>query len=162
MHRNFEHFTEDNEFIILNKIVFNTNQFKDSIVKDFKMQKSNLNFCSKNKFFRKYFREVNNQGIYNRIEWKFWLKENIQCELICFGQIKRLDELQIKIILDFSIKENYNQECIDLKVLLDFSLQEQEAEETSTKDNIEIISFKNLYEQNTAYSHSFSSEKICI
>ncbi len=104
MHRNFEPFTEENEFIVLNKIVFNTNQFKDSIVKDFKMQKSNLNFCSKNKFFRKYFREVNNQGIYNRIEWKFWLKENIQCELISFGQIKRLDELQIKIILDFSIK----------------------------------------------------------
>ncbi len=162
MHCNFESFTEENEFIVLNKIVFNTNQIKESIVKDFKPRKGNLNFCCKNKLIKKYFREVNNQGIYNRIEWKFWLKEDIQCELIAFDQIRRLDELQIKIILDFSSQGNYNQEYIDLKVLLDFSLQEQEAEETFTQDNIETISFKNFYEQNTAYSHSFSSEKICI
>lgn len=162
MHRTFESLTVDNEFIALNNIVFNVNQIKNNIVKDFRLKKSNLNFCSKNTFIRKYFREVNNQGIFNRIESKFWLKENIQCELITFDRIIQLDELQLKVILDFSSKVNYNSEYFELKVLLHFHLRELEVEETSTIDDIETIPLKNLYEQNTAYFHSFSSEEICI
>lgn len=155
MHPKFESFTEDKEFIVLNNIVFNTNQIKKNIVHNFKHKNLSLNFCSKNTFLKKYFREVNNQGIFNRIEWKFWLKEDIKCELITFDQVKALDQLQIKIILDFSSK-------VDLKILLDFCIRDLVAEETPTIDNIETISFKDLYEQNTAYSHSFSSEEICI
>lgn len=162
MHRTFESLTVDNEFIILNNIVFNVNQIKNNIVEDFRLKKSNLNFCSKNIFIRRYFREVNNQGIFNRIEWKFWLRKNIRCELITFDRIIQLDELQLKVILDFSNNENYNSENFELKVLLDFHLRELEAEETPTIDDIETIPLKNLYEQNTPYFHPLSSEEICI
>lgn len=162
MHPKFESLTEDYDFIVLNNIVFNANQIQDSILKNFKHSNLSLNFCSKNKFLKKYFREVNNQGIFNRIEWKFWLKENIKCELITFGQVRQLDQLQIKVILDFSKTESYTTEDLELKVLLDFSLRELEVEKTPQIDNIEIISFQKSYEQNTAYFHSFSSEEICI
>lgn len=162
MHRTFESLTDGNQFIALNNITFNVNQIKNNIVEDFRLKKSNLNFCSKNTFIRKYFREVNNQGIFNRIEWKFWLRKNIRCELITFDRIIQLDELQLKVILDFSNKQNYNSQDLELKVLLDFYLQELEAEETPTIDNIETIPLKNLYEQNTPYFHPLSSEEICI
>lgn len=162
MHSKFETLSEDNEFIILNNLVFNPNLIKDNITNSFHITNSSFNFCSKNKFLKKYFREVNNQGIYNRIEWKFCLKENIQCELITFDQIRPLDELQIKVVLDFSSQENYNTQYIDLKVLLDFSRRKLETEDTPIIEDIETISFKNLYEQHTAYFPSFSSEEICI
>jgi hypothetical protein len=162
MHPKFETLSEDNEFIILNDIVFNTNLIKDNITNSFHITNNSFNSCSKNKFLRKYFREVNNQGIYNRIEWKFWLKQDIQCELITLNKIRPLNELQIKVILDFSSKENYNNQYIDLKVLLDFSLKKLEAEDTPTIEDIETMSFKNLYEQDTAYFPSFSSKEICV
>ncbi|MEO0843210.1 MAG: hypothetical protein AAF063_30530, partial [Cyanobacteria bacterium J06643_5] len=69
MNFKFESLTRENDFIVLNNIVFNTSQIKDYIVKDFKSKDSDLNFCSKNKFLRKYFRQINNQSIFNRIEW---------------------------------------------------------------------------------------------
>ena len=162
MYGKFESLTDGNEFIILNNIVFNVNQIKNNIVEDFRLKKSNLNFCRKNIFIRKYFREVNTQGIFNRIEWKFRLKKNIRCELITFDRITPLDELQLKVILDFSSKENYNSEDLELKVFLNFYLRELEAEETPTIDDVETIPLKNLYEQNTPYFHSFNSEEICI
>jgi len=176
MYPKFESLTEESEFIVLDNIVFNTSQIKDNILNDFKTKKRNLNFCSKNKFLNKYFMEVNSQGIFNRIEWKFWLKEDIQCELITFDEIKPLEQLQVRIILDFSSatiaidntpysqssKENNNTENLNLKVLLDYSIREFKAEETPTIDNIETISFKKLYEQNTAYFYPLSSEEICI
>ncbi len=108
MHHQFESLTEDNKFIVLNNIVFNANQIKTSIVQDFKPKKNNLNFCRKNLFLRKYFREINNQRIFDRIEWKFWLKEDIQCKLITLDKIRKLSELQIKVILDFSSPLNAN------------------------------------------------------
>ncbi|MDY6897075.1 MAG: hypothetical protein SWZ49_03220 [Cyanobacteriota bacterium] len=168
--------TKENQFIVINNIVFNTSQIKDCIVKDFKPKNSNLNFCYKNKFIKKYFREVNNQSIFNRIEWKFWLKKDIQCELITFDAIKPLNEFQLRIIIDFSStlkaiedtsynlqrKENKNTESLNLNILLDFSCKELKKEETPTIDNIETISFQNLYEQNAAYFHPSSSEEICI
>lgn len=104
------------------------------------------------------------------------VKKNIQCELITFDDIKSLNELQLRIILDFSsilkpventpynfpTEEQNNTGYLNLKILLYFSFQELDTEETSTIDNIETIAFKKLYEQNTTYFHSFSSEKICI
>ncbi len=154
MHRQFESLTEDNEFIVLNNIVFNANKIKTSIIGDFKPKKNNLNFCRKNLFLRKYFIEINNQGIFNRIEWKFWLKEDIQCKLITVDKIIKLEELQIKVILDFSSPLNKNNEYCDLKVLLYFSLQELETKQTTA--------LKSIHEQNTAYFYPLSSEKICI
>jgi hypothetical protein len=176
MHPKFESLPEDRKFIALNNIVFNPTQIKNNIIQDFKPKKNDLSFCRKNLFLKKYFREINNQGIFNRIEWKFWLKEDIQCELITFDKIRKLDELQIKVILDFSStlkgmnnipdnlfsKDNKNTESFNLKVWLDFSIRESEVEETPTIDDIETIFFKNINEQNTAYSYSFSSEKICV
>ena len=176
MHLKFESFSQENEFIVLNNIVFNTSQIKDYIVKDFKPKNSNFNFCSKNKFLKTYFREINNQSIFNRIEWKFRLKKGVNCELITLNKIKPLDELQLRVILDFSstlkaidnncynlqYKENNHNEYLNLNILFDFSCKELEAEETATIDNIETISLKKLYEQNTAYFHFFSIEKICI
>ena len=176
MHPKFESLAEGNEFIVLNNIVFNTNHIKDNIVKDFKPNNCYLNFCKKNKFLRKYFREVNTQGIFNRIEWKYGLKKDVQCELITFDKMRQLDELQIRIILDFSSilnpinnrpihlsdKENHNSEYLDLKIFLDFSLRELEAEKTPKINSIENRNFQNVYEQNTAYFHSFSSEEVCI
>ncbi|AFY56175.1 hypothetical protein Riv7116_3730 [Rivularia sp. PCC 7116] len=174
-HQKFDLFTEDNKFIILNNIVFNTNQIKDKIIEDFKQKRSSFNFCRKNKFLRKYFKEVKNQAIFNRIEWKFLLKKDIQCELIEFDEIKLLDELEIRIILDFSSAVTQIENALDpsiarsdsygninIKVLLDFSTKELESPEQSGIDNIETICFKNLYEQNIAYFHSLSSEEICI
>ncbi|MEM9926117.1 MAG: hypothetical protein AAF915_20595 [Cyanobacteria bacterium P01_D01_bin.50] len=175
MHRQFESLSKDNDFIILNNIVFNANQIKDSIIQDFKPEKNNLNFCRKNIFLKKYFREINNQGIFNRIEWKFWLKSDVQCELIAFDLTRQIDELQIRVILEFpplekgyntlqlvSSQDNYNSQYFNLKVLLDFSLQDLELEETPVIDSVEIIAFKNIYEQKIAYFYSHSSEKICI
>lgn len=176
MHNKFESLSEYVEFIVLNNIVFNASQIKNSIVQDFKPKNNDLNFCRKNKFLKKHFREINNQGIFNRIEWKFWLKEDIRCELITFDKIKQVDELQIRIILDFSpaqklnnyttpntlSEDNKNSEYFDLKVLLDCSPQESEVEETSTIDSIETITLKSIYEQNIAKFDSLNSEKICI
>lgn len=158
MHHNFEYLTEDSDFIILNNIVFNAKQIRNSIIKDYQCRKSDFNFCRKNRLLRKYFREVNNQGIFNRIEWKFWLKEDIKCELISFDQIRKLDELQIRVILDCSSTA----QNIGLKVLLNFALQNSEVEEIPDIDSRETIAFQNIYEQNTAYFYSFNSEKICI
>ena len=104
------------------------------------------------------FSSVNNQSIFNRIEWKFWLKEDIKCELISFDQIRKLDELQIRVILDCSSTA----QNIGLKVLLNFALQNSEVEEIPDIDSRETIAFQNIYEQNTAYFYSFNSEKICI
>lgn len=56
MNLQFESLTRENDFIVLNNIVFNTSQIKDYIVKDFKQKNSDFNFCRKNKFPRKYFR----------------------------------------------------------------------------------------------------------
>ena len=176
MHLQFESLTQENQFIVLNNIVFNTSQIKDYIVRDFKHKNSNLNFCSKNKFLKKYFREINNQSIFNRIEWKFWLKKDIQCELITFDKIKSLNELQIRIILDFSStlkaidntlynsqsKKQNNIEFLNIEIILDFCCKELEIDEIPAIEKIEPISLKNLYEQNTAYLSSFSSEEICI
>lgn len=186
MHRRFESLTEDNEFIVLNDIVVNANQIKNNIVDDFKPKKNDLNFCRKNLFLKKYFREINNQGIFNRIEWKFWLKKDIQCELIAFDQIKQVDKLQLRVILNFpselkispnhkfdclSDKENENPEYFDLKILLDYSLRELQIEEESTTipttiNYINTIAFQNINEQNneqnTPYSYPLSSEKICV
>ncbi|MEL6463025.1 MAG: hypothetical protein AAFQ91_33225 [Cyanobacteria bacterium J06621_15] len=176
MNFKFESLTRENDFIVLNNIVFNTSQIKDYIVKDFKSKDSDLNFCSKNKFLRKYFRQINNQSIFNRIEWKFWLKKDIQSELITFDNVKTLDELQLRIILDFSsilkaventpyylpTEEQKNTEYLNLKIMLDFCCKELHTEEKPTADKIETIPFQSLYEQNTAYFHSFSSKEICI
>ena len=176
MHLQLESLTQDNQFIVLNNIVFNTSQIKDYIVRDFKHKNSNLNFCSKNKFLKKYFREINNQSIFNRIEWKFWLKKDIQCELITFDKIKSLNELQIRIILDFSStlkaidntlynsqsKKQNNIEYLNIEIMLDFCCKELKIDEIPAIEKIEPISLKNLYEQNTAYLSSFSSEEICI
>ena len=175
MHRQFESLSEDNEFIILNNIVFNVNQIRSSIIQDFKPKKNNLNFCRKNIFLKKYIREINNQGTFNRIEWKFWLNKDVQCELITFDQTRQIDELQIRVILDFSLtpkgynalelvssEDNYNTEYFDLKVLLDCYLQELELEEIPVIDSVDIIAFKNIYEQKIAYFHSHSSDKLCI
>ena len=176
MHLQFESLTQENQFIVLNNIVFNRSQIKDYIVKDFKPNNGNLNFCSKNKFLKKYFREINNQSIFNRIEWKFWLKKDIQCELITFDKIKILNDFQIRIILDFSStlkaidntpynsqsKKQNNTEYLNIEIMLDFSCKELEIDEIPTMEKIESISLKNRYEQNTTYFHSFSSEEICI
>lgn len=176
MHLKFESLTQENQFIVLNNIVFNTSQIKDYIVRDFKPKNSDLNFCSKNKFLKKYFREINNQSIFNRIEWKFWLKKDIQCELITFDTVKSLDELQLRIILDFSstlkavdntpynlpTQKQNNTEYLNIEIILDFSCQELEAEANPTIDDIKTIYFKELYEQNTTYFHSLSSKEICI
>ncbi|MGF1676817.1 MAG: hypothetical protein ACFCUV_24525, partial [Rivularia sp. (in: cyanobacteria)] len=95
MHCQLESLIEDSEFILLNNMVFNANQIKNNIVKDFQPKKNDLNFCRKNLFLKKYFREINNQGIFNRIEWKFCLKKDVECELIAFDKIKKVDKLQL-------------------------------------------------------------------
>ncbi|MEB3217467.1 MAG: hypothetical protein VKN72_14705 [Nostocales cyanobacterium 94392] len=182
MHRRFESLSEDNEFIVLNDIVVNVNQIKNGIVNDFKPKTNDLNFCRKNLFLKQYFREINNQGIFNRIEWKFLLKKDIQCELIASDKIKQVDKLQLRIILNFSStlqiipdnefdclshKENENPEYFDLKVLLYYSLQKLKiAEEpttiSTTRNYIDTIYFQNINQQNNPYSYPLSSEKICI
>ena len=58
MHHQFESLTEDNEFVVLNNIIFNPNQIKTSIVQDFKHKNNNLSFFCKNLFLRKYFRQI--------------------------------------------------------------------------------------------------------
>ncbi|MBE9214762.1 hypothetical protein IQ247_19160 [Plectonema cf. radiosum LEGE 06105] len=186
MHCQVESLIEDSEFILLNNMVFNANQIKNNIVTDFKPRENDLNFCRKNTFLKKYFREINNQGIFNRIEWKFWLKKDVECELMTFDKVKQVDKLQLRVILNFSStlqiinnhtfddlsdKENQNHEYFGLKVLLNYSLQELETEEKSTKiptkiNYIDTIAFPNINEQNneqnTAYSYPLSSQKICI
>ncbi|MBF2014295.1 MAG: hypothetical protein IGS23_03590 [Rivularia sp. T60_A2020_040] len=178
----------DSEFLLLNNMVFNANQIKNNIVKDFQPRKNDLNFCRKNIFLKTYFREINNQGIFNRIEWKFGLKKDVECELMRFDQIKQVDKLQLRVILNFSStlqiinnhtfddlsdKENHHHESFDLKVLLNYSFQELETEETPTTiptkiNYIDTIPFPNINinqqnnEQNTAYSYPLSSQKICI
>lgn len=164
MHHQFESLTEENEFIILNNLVFNTQQIKSNIIQDFQIKKSNLNFCCKNKFIRRYFRQVNQQGIFNLSEWKFWLKEDIQCELISFEEKRQIEQLQIRVILDYSStkKDNHKNDYLNLQVFLYFSLPELEIEREPKIDDIEQLSLKEIYEQNTTYLYPFNSETICI
>lgn len=159
MHYQFESVPENQEFIILDDVVFSVNQIKNGIVRDFNKNNSNLNFCRKNKFLSRYFREVNNQGIFNRIEWKFWLKEDTKCELFLFNKTQQVEELQIRIILDFA---STNADSSSLKVLLDFSPLELELEEKPANNYVNISKLKYINEQKIPNYHSLSSEKICI
>ncbi|MEA5598643.1 hypothetical protein [Rivularia sp. UHCC 0363] len=165
MHHKLESLTEDS-FIILNDVVFNPDQIRNTIIQDFKPRKNDLNFCRKNIFLKKYFREVNNQGIFNRIEWKFCLKQDVECEIITFDE-RQIGTLVIKVILNFYThydtlnEENYHSEDFELKILLNYS-QPLEIEETPEKNYIKTIYFKNINEQKTAYFYPISSEKICV
>ena len=159
MHYQFESVPENQELIILDDIVFSVNQIKTAIIRDFNHNTSNLHFCRKNSFLNTYFREINNQGIFNRIEWKFWLKQDIKCELVLFDKAQAVDELQIRVILDFVSRKL---DSCDLKVLLDVSLPELELEETPVNYSVDISNLKYIYGQNTANFYPSGSETICI
>lgn len=159
MHYQFESVPKNQEFIILDDVVFSVNQIKNGIVRDFNKNNSNLNFCRKNKFLSRYFREVNNQGIFNRIEWKFWLKEDTKCELFLFNKTQQVEELQIRIILNFA---SANVDILSLKVLLEFSATELELEENPVNRSVNISNLKYINEPKIANYHTLSSEKICI
>jgi hypothetical protein len=149
MNNKFQQLHGENDVIFLDNTVFNAFQIINKIMQDFEPKGNDLNFCRKNLLLKKYFKQRNIQGIFNRVEWKFSLKKGISCELLIPGKnSKRRGRLEIKVILEFSPSRELIPSVIngsisnplpngdsqmsknfDIKVSLDFCPEEAEVQE---------------------------------
>lgn len=95
------------------------------------------------------------QGIFNRVEWKFALRQGIKCELFTpENNRKQKGKLEIKVVIDFSpmkkqescvlddddeykilsIEDKKSSENLEIKVSIDFRPEESEVEESFTNN----------------------------
>ncbi len=151
----FQQLNSDSDVLVLNNTQFLINQIKDRIIQEFAPKANDLNFgLQPNSLIKKYFKQINTQGIFNRVEWKFSLKPGIKCELLTRDDSNKQEgKLQIKVTLQFSStlnplknKSNIDSENFDIKVSLDFCPESPE----------------NQDEQNSSDSYSSRSEEICL
>ncbi len=129
----FNPLNEEDDVILLDNTIFDVIKIRDKIIEDFEPKGNDLNFVNKNSFIKKYFKRINVQGIFNRVEWKFSQRKGIKCELFMPGNDSRQKGiLQIRVILEFlamlethsisnsSLSRERNSEIFEVKVLLDF------------------------------------------
>ncbi|WP_243147466.1 KGK domain-containing protein [Scytonema sp. UIC 10036] len=155
--------TED--IILLENKIFNPVQIVNHIIENFEPKGNDLNLSCKNSFIKKYFKQKNVQGIFNRVEWKFALKQGVKCELLIpNNNRKQKGKLEIKVIIDFStmkkkdfsmlddddaydtlsIEDKKSSENLEIKVSLDFCPDEPEVEETVTNNQPNAV-VNNVY-----------------
>ncbi|MBR8836591.1 MAG: hypothetical protein DSM106950_21875 [Stigonema ocellatum SAG 48.90 = DSM 106950] len=149
----FQPLNEEDVVILLDNTIFDVIQIRDSIIQDFEPRGNDLNFANPNLFIKKYFRQINVQGIFNRVEWKFCQRKAIKCELLMPGHNSRQKViLQIRVILEFLASKKQalsmlgtqkradsslstdkkNSENFEIKVLLDFCADESKVEDAPT------------------------------
>ncbi|NJR74775.1 MAG: hypothetical protein HC773_16345 [Scytonema sp. CRU_2_7] len=104
----------------------------------------------------KYFKKKNIQGIFNRVEWQFYLRPGIQCELVMPDKSSRQKgKLEMRVTLEFSalktqvvsisddesisdslsITDSKSSENFEIKVALDFYPDEKFSEETHEQNS---------------------------
>ncbi|MCX7592191.1 MAG: hypothetical protein N2235_00235 [Fischerella sp.] len=123
----FQQLNGENDVLLLDNTKFKVAQIKEKIIQDFIPKANDLKFGSQNSLIKKYFKEVNTQGIFNRVEWKFLLKPGIKCELQTINNTRQKGKLQIKVSLRFlslpnslANQNHTNYKNFDIKVSLDF------------------------------------------
>lgn len=165
----FKRLEREDDILVLDNKIFNAVQIVNQVLEYFEPKGNNLNLSCQDKFVRKYFKKRNVQGIFNRVEWRFSLRQGIQCELVVPGNNGRQKgKLEIRVTLEFSpskkqvlsisdgeslsdslsIRDTKSSEHFEIKVSLDFCPDEMLQEE--------------IYDQNSSHLDSSSSEEIYL
>jgi KGK domain len=164
LHEKHKRLDREDEFILIDKKVFNAVQIINQIVQDFEPKGNDLKFSCKDSLIKKYFKQKNVHGIFNRVEWQFSLRNGVKCELLSPDRNGRQQgKLEIKVIIDFSPSRNQTLSTSDrnrlsnslsiqnsktsknlgITVSLDFCMDDPE-EENSTSDRT-TPSLNNVY-----------------
>ncbi len=165
----FKRLDREDDFIVLENEIFNAVQIVNQVLQDFEPKGNDLKFYCQDKFLRKYFRKRNVQGIFNRVEWQFSLRQGIECELVIpSNNGRQKGKLEIKVILEFcpakkqvsfmsdvgsmsgslSITDSKRSENFEIKVSLDFCPDEMLHQE--------------IYDQKSLHFHSSNSAGIGV
>ncbi|GAA6623860.1 KGK domain-containing protein [Scytonema sp. NUACC26] len=158
LNNKFKQLEGTEEIILLENRIFNPSQIINCIIENFEPKGNDLNLSCKNSFIKKYFKQKNVQGIFNRVEWNFVLKQGVKCELLIPNKnCKQKGKLEITVIINFSpmkrkelsmlededahntlsIEDKKSLENIEIKVSLDFWSDEIEVEQTFTNNQLE-------------------------
>lgn len=165
LHDTFQQLDTIDDVVLIDNKIFNAVQMINQIIEEFEPRGNDLNFSGKPTWLKKYFKQKNVHGIFNRVELKFTLRQGIKCELLMPANIsKQKGKLEIRVTIDFStskkqmpfrseesnksdylsMKERKNSKNIEIKVSLDFYPDEAEIEEASTSD-ITTSTLNNVY-----------------
>lgn len=165
----FQRLEREDDVILLENKIFNAVQIVNQVLQYLEPKGNDLNLCCKNKFINKYFKKKNVQGIFNRVEWEFYLRQGIRCELVVPGNNGRQKgKLEIRATLEFSpskkqfssisdgesmsdsLSRKDSKSCknFEIKVSLDFCPEE-------------IICEKN-HDQNSLHFYSSNSEEVYV
>ncbi|MGH8000646.1 MAG: KGK domain-containing protein [Brasilonema sp.] len=152
----FKQLGQEDDVLFLEDKIFNAVQIVNRVLQYFEPKGNDLNLSCKDKFMKKYFKKKNVQGIFNRVEWQFYLRPGIQCELVMPDKSSRQKgKLEIRVTLEFSslnrqvvsmnngeniseslsITESKSSENFDIKVSLDFYPDERFLEETHEENS---------------------------
>ncbi|MEC4885034.1 MAG: KGK domain-containing protein [Scytonema sp. PMC 1070.18] len=164
LHEQYKRLDREDEFILIDKKVFNAVQIINQVIQDFEPKGNDLKPSCKATFIKKYFKQKNVHGIFNRVEWQFSLRKGVKCELLSPDRNGREQgKLEIKVIIDFSLsrKQSFSShqrdrlsnslsvqhdkcsENLGIKVSLDFCPNEPEEENLTNTSN--SSSLNNVY-----------------
>jgi hypothetical protein len=165
--KQFQRLEREDDILVLDNKIFNAVQIVNQVLESLEPKGNDLKFSCKDKFVRKYFKKKNVQGIFNRVEWRFSLKQGIQCELVMpsnNGRQKGI--LEIKVSLEFSRpKKQISATINDENLSHSLSIKE-----IKSSENFEInvsLSFcpdvtEEFVEQNSSYFYFSNSEEIYV
>lgn len=165
LHNELKELNRLEDIICIDNKIFNVDQIIHKIIENFELKENNLNFSCKDSFIKKYFYQINFQGIFNQARWKFLLKREFQCELFIPGcDVKQKGQLEIRVTIKFlsskksvnsmledsicdclSIKTSKKLENLDIKVSLGFRPDESEFEDTYANARPQSIREKKKY-----------------
>jgi hypothetical protein len=142
----FQRFEQEDDVLFLEDKIFNAVQIVKKFLEYFEPKGNDLNFSCQDKFVKKYFKKRNITGIFNRVEWEFYLRPEIRCELLVPNNNGRQKgKLEIRVTLEFSrlkkqfssvkdggslshslsITDSKTSEDFEIKVSLDFYPEER-------------------------------------
>lgn len=188
MQNKFTQLNGEEDLILLEDTLFNVIQIKNKIIEYFEPKGNDLTFSANNTFIKRYFKQINIHGIFNRVEWKLTLKKGIRCDFLMTGKkVKQKGKLEIKIILEFSpsrkqassiindemisnslpSRDSKSLENVQTKVSLYFCPDEYEVKEilTSNKTKLTLNDIcgmvqEDIYDQNSSHYNTTISEEI--
>ncbi|NJM72825.1 MAG: hypothetical protein HC862_23285 [Scytonema sp. RU_4_4] len=152
----FKRLGQEDDVLFLEDKIFNAVQIVNKVLQYFEPKGNDLNLSCKDKFVKKYFKKKNIQGIFNRVEWQFYLRPGIQCELVMPDKSSRQKgKLEMRVTLEFSalktqvvsisddesisdslsITDSKSSENFEIKVALDFYPDEKFSEETHEQNS---------------------------
>ncbi|MBW4596328.1 MAG: hypothetical protein KME46_26340 [Brasilonema angustatum HA4187-MV1] len=151
----FQRLEQEDDILFLGDQIFNAVQIVKKFLEYFEPKGNDLNFSCQDKFVKKYFKKRNVTGIFNRVEWEFYLRSEIQCELLIPKKNRRQKgKLEIRVTLEFSslnkqfssvndggslslslsITDSKTSKDFEIKVSLDFYPEERLLEEISHQE----------------------------